>query len=127
MRLKSPPSKTNPSILAVILTLILSISSMQSTALADEPQVAAGTWHTVGLNSDGKVTAVGWNTWGQLNVSTWTDIVKVEAGWYHTVGLKSDGTVLAVGNNDFGQCNIVDWNLMLLSAIPWIPYLLFAG
>ena len=39
------------------------------------------------------------NDYGQLNVLSWTDIIKVAAGYSHTVGLKADGTVVAVGNN----------------------------
>jgi hypothetical protein len=73
------------------------------------PMVAAGWCHTVGLKSDGTVVAVGDTSWGQCNVSGWTDIVQVSAGDLHTVGLKSDGTVVAVGQNDSGQCDVGGW------------------
>lgn len=53
-----------------------------------------GRGHIVGLRRDGTVVAVGDNTYGQCNVSTWTDIVAISAGDFHTVGLKADGTVL---------------------------------
>jgi alpha-tubulin suppressor-like RCC1 family protein len=36
--------------------------------------IAAGSYHTVGLKEDGTVVAVGDNGYGQLNVSTWTNI-----------------------------------------------------
>ena len=71
--------------------------------------VSTGGYHTVGLKSDGTVVAVGWNDYGQCDVSEWTDIVAVSAGYYHTVGLKSDGTVVAVGWNDYGQCDVSGW------------------
>ena len=81
---------------AVILAawLVLAVSS---SAQMVQPQVAAGGSHTVGLKSDGTVVAVGDNSFGQLNVGSWTNIVQVAAGESHTVGLKADGTVVAVG------------------------------
>ena len=54
------------------------------------------------------MVAVGWNEYGQCNVSDWRDIVAIAAGCAHTVGLKSDGTVIA-GNNEFGQCDVGSW------------------
>ena len=71
--------------------------------------VAAGWAHTVGLRADGTVVAVGYNEYGQCDVSDWTDIVAVAAGWVHTVGLKADGTVVAVGENEYGQCDVSEW------------------
>jgi hypothetical protein len=71
--------------------------------------VAAGGLHTVGLESDGTVVAVGYNADGNCNVGGWTDITQVAAGSYHTVGLKSDGTVVAVGVNYEGQCDVGNW------------------
>ena len=76
---------------------------------AAEPQVAAGAYHTVGLQSNGTVVAVGLNDEGQTNVSSWTDIVAVAAGYSHTVGLKSDGAVVATGRNVEGQTNVSSW------------------
>lgn len=35
--------------------------------------ISAGGDHTVGLKSDGTVTAVGWNMFGQCDVGGWTD------------------------------------------------------
>lgn len=51
--------------------------------------------HIVGLKPDGTVVAVGDNTYGQCEVSGWTDIVMIAAGDWHTVGLKADGTVVS--------------------------------
>ena len=64
----------------------------------------------MGLKSDGTVVAVGDNSYGQLNVGSWSDIVQVAAGGSHTVGLKSDGTVVAVGDNDYGQLDVGSWS-----------------
>ncbi|MCR8842531.1 hypothetical protein NQ117_02445 [Paenibacillus sp. SC116] len=72
--------------------------------------IAAGRRHTVGLKSDGTVTAVGDNKNGQCDVSGWRDMVAVAAGCAHTLGLKSDGTVLAVGDNEYGQCDVSGWH-----------------
>ena len=44
-----------------------------------EDTLAAGRRHTVGLKSDGTVTAVGDNNYGQCDVSGWCDIVAVAA------------------------------------------------
>ena len=71
--------------------------------------ISAGHGHTVGLRSDSTAMAIGWNTYGACNVSTWRDIVAVAAGYAHTVGLHSNGTVVATGNNSSGQCDISDW------------------
>jgi hypothetical protein len=73
------------------------------------PMVAGGCWHTLGLKSDGTVIAVGYNSYGQCDVGSWTDIIQVDGGGEHTVGLKADGTVVAVGYNGYGQCNVGDW------------------
>jgi uncharacterized repeat protein (TIGR02543 family) len=72
------------------------------------PMVAAGQFHTVGLKSDGTVVALGFNGWGECNVSGWTDIIQVAAGFQHTVGVRADGTMVAVGAN-YGQCNVGGW------------------
>jgi alpha-tubulin suppressor-like RCC1 family protein len=62
------------------------------------------------------VVAVGYNDYGQCNVTGWTDIVHVAAGYGHTVGVKADGTVVAVGLNDDGQCDTDDWTDILQAA-----------
>ncbi len=82
--------------------------------------ISAGGRHAVAVRADGTVVATGDNTYGQCNVSEWTDIIAVSAGRYHTVGLKSDGTVVAVGLNEginpldnsrypVGQCDVSGW------------------
>ena len=71
--------------------------------------IAAGSYHTVGLKSNGTVVAVGAYWDGQCNVTDWKDMVAIVACYSHTVGLKADGTVVAVGYNGHGQCNVTDW------------------
>ena len=79
--------------------------------------ISAGSFHTVGLKSDGTVAAVGDNEYGQCDVREWTDIVAISAGGGHTVGLKFDGTVVAVGENDYGQCDVREWtDIVAISA-----------
>ncbi|MBI4812316.1 hypothetical protein HY798_02625, partial [Candidatus Falkowbacteria bacterium] len=63
----------------------------------NQPTIAAGSGHTVGLKTDGTVVGVGYNSNGQINVSAWAGIKAIAAGSEHTVGLKTDGTVVAVG------------------------------
>ena len=65
--------------------------------------------YTVGLRTDGTVVAVGYNGYGQCNVSGWTDVVAIAAGSNHTVGLRADGTVVAVGAGGSGQCDVSGW------------------
>ena len=85
--------------------------------IAHRETVSAGMWHTVGLEVDGTVVAVGSNGKGQCDVSGWQDCVAVSAGFWHTVGLKADGTVVAVGYNAYGQCDVSDWtDIVAISA-----------
>ena len=50
--------------------------------------------------------AAGSNDVGQMNVSSWYDIVSISAGDTHTVGLKADGTLVATGYNEEYQCDM---------------------
>jgi hypothetical protein len=90
-------------------SLSVSLSLAQAVQCSDVATIAAGANHTVGLKEDGTVVAVGYNNYGQLNVSVWTKIRAIAAGAYHTVGLKEDGTVVAVGYNGYGQLNVTPW------------------
>lgn len=75
----------------------------EKAALWPEGRLAAGFEHTVVLLDDGTVRAFGGNTYGQLNVEEWKDVVYVAAGAYHTLGLTADGRVLACGDNTHHQ------------------------
>ena len=69
-----------------------------------------GGYFSVGLKSNGTVVAVGMDSYGQLGVGDWTDIVQIEAGQSHTLGLKSDGTVVAAGNSEDGRLQVGAWS-----------------
>lgn len=81
--------------------------------------VAAGKDHAVGLRADGTVAATGNNTYGQCNVSGWSDIVAIDAGPRHTVGVRADGTVMIVGDNDRGQLNAGGWSNVVAVSVHW--------
>ncbi|MBO7253429.1 MAG: hypothetical protein J6V25_12475, partial [Oscillospiraceae bacterium] len=78
-----------------------------------------------GLKADGTAVAAGINTWGQCNVSQWTDLVAISGGFRHTVGLKADGTLVTVGSNKdnfanyCGQCDVQDWTDIVYIDTGW--------
>jgi len=79
--------------------------------------IAAGHNHLVALKSDGTVCAIGENSFGQCDVSSWTNIVAISAGTNHTVGICKDGTAVATGKNSDGECNVSNWsNLVSVEA-----------
>jgi len=90
--------------------------------------VAAGSYHSLFVKSDGTLWAMGANTYGQLGDNTnttrtspvqvrdssgapVTDVIAVAAGGYsyntsiygHSLFVKSDGTLWAMGANNYGQ------------------------
>ena len=82
---------------------------------AGKKPIAAGGYHTVGLQADGSVVAVGSNDYngnycGQCEVSGWSDIIAIAAGGHHTVGLRADGSVVAVGYDEDGRCEVTGWS-----------------
>ncbi len=84
--------------------------------LSSEAHIAAGGFHTVGLNKEGYVVSAGSNSHGQGKLGSWSEIHAIAAGSYHTLGLKADGTVLMAGStvspsgvNDPDKCNIDSW------------------
>ena len=81
----------------------------KSKYISNQPALAGGFGHTVGLCNDGTVVAMGNNGLGECSVDSWSDVVAVAAGAYHTVGLRSDGTVIATGENYSGQCDVDSW------------------
>ena len=64
------------------------------------------------IRADGTVVYLykGDDSYGQNNISGWTDMVQLSIGENHTVGLRADGTVTAVGDNYAGQCDVEDWS-----------------
>jgi alpha-tubulin suppressor-like RCC1 family protein len=79
--------------------------------------IQAGSYHTIGLKSDGTLWAWGDDTYGQLGdndpsnlhkvnpvkIGTDTNWASIATGDYHTLALKSDGTLWTWGNNIYGQ------------------------
>lgn len=72
--------------------------------------ISAGYKFTAAVKQDGTVVATGDNTYGQCDVSKWTDIIAVSAGDYNTVGLRSDGTIVVSGYMGKGAANVWDWS-----------------
>lgn len=80
--------------------------------------INAGTYHSVGIKSDGTIWAWGSNSYGQLgdgtkisrNIPTQIGITNnwktLISGGYHTIGIKNDGSLWAWGNNEWGQLGI---------------------
>ena len=54
--------------------LSVSLSMSQPLQCSDVATIAAGAYHTVGLKEDGTVVAVGDDSSGQLDVSSWANI-----------------------------------------------------
>ncbi len=77
--------------------------------------VAAGDYHSVGLEQDGSVWAWGYNAYGQLGTGSTTNssvpvqvaglarVTAVAAGAEHSMALNPDATVRAWGQNSAGQ------------------------
>lgn len=73
--------------------------------------VAAGIYHSLGLQTDGSIVAWGRNQSGECSVpSPNTDFRAVAAGgdyyFSHSLGLKADGSIVAWGSNWAGQCTV---------------------
>ena len=72
------------------------------------------------MRKDGRVVAVGDNSYGQCNVTDWHDIIAISAGDYHTIGLTSDGHVLTTQTKEDAPdsyAEISSWeNIVAISA-----------
>ena len=66
----------------------------------------------VAIRADGTVVYLykGDDSYGQNNISGWTDMVQLSIGRRYIVGLRADGTAAAVGDNYAGQCDVEDWS-----------------
>lgn len=66
--------------------------------------IGAGAWHTLFVNYDGTVAAVGLDNAGQCNPPPEaTNAIAVAGGYLHSMALRSDGTVVCWGDNSAGQ------------------------
>ena len=70
---------------------------------------AAGRYHTVGLRSDGTVTATDGPTSSWCRVYDLTGIAGITAGHDYTICLREDGTVLALGMKVYERTKISEW------------------
>ncbi|PYI56209.1 invasin domain 3-containing protein [Paenibacillus flagellatus] len=83
-------------------------------------RVAAGSYHTLALKSDGSVWSWGSNAWGQLGSGdtatalyarpvmaesgvAFGGVGSIEAGGAHSIAVREDGTIWTWGNNDRRQ------------------------
>ena len=64
--------------------------------------------HGLALFSDGTVRGMGNNTYGQLDVDDWHDIVAIETSAWHSVGLRRDGTVVVAGSYGWKSGDVDD-------------------
>ena len=94
---------------ALMLTLIGLNSLFMTCAESSTTQIAAGYYHTAGLQDDHTVVAVGSNAYGQTDVGTWKNITGIAAGGYHTLGVTLSGDVQAVGLNNYNQIDVGSW------------------
>ena len=68
--------------------------------------LAAGLYHNLALQSDGRVVAWGWNSNGQCDVpADLRHVVAIDAGYKHSVALNRAGLVRCFGDNSAGQCD----------------------
>ena len=93
------------------------------TTVPEMGMIEAGNYHSVFLDPDGTVFAVGSeklseyaNRGTRCDVWDWEGIVQVSAA-SHTVGLKSDGTVVQTGSCDQWKRNTDSWcDIIAISA-----------
>ncbi|MGV3661074.1 MAG: cadherin-like beta sandwich domain-containing protein, partial [Prosthecobacter sp.] len=110
--------------------------STAGTALAGKVvvAVAAGSYHSLALCSDGTLATWGDNFYGQLGNGTTTassvpvavtttdtplegkSVVAISAGRYHNLALCSDGTLVAWGSNEVARLG--NWNAWPISVKP---------
>lgn len=97
-----------------LLAVFLAAKHVTASAAPVVTSVAAGYDHTLFIESDGSLWAMGLNGHGQLGDGTTSNrlapvmivpsnVVAVAAGAYHSLFLKADGNLWAMGDNANGQ------------------------
>jgi alpha-tubulin suppressor-like RCC1 family protein len=110
--MKTPQTLPAGFVLAILFNLYLQHSIVPAAPTVT--QVSAGYYHTLFIESDGSLWAMGRNDFGQLGDGTTTNrnypvmiepsnVVAIAAGAYHSLFLKSDGNLWAMGANGNGQ------------------------
>ncbi len=78
-------------------------------------KISIGSYHSLGVKTDGTLWGWGYNEDGELGNGTYddttvpvqsgtsTDWANVSAGYYHSLGVKTDGTLWGWGYNDYGE------------------------
>jgi subtilisin family serine protease len=98
---------------------------------ADFVAVAAGAYHTLGLQIDGSIVAWGAGGCGQAAAYDYgqtcvpepnIDFVGVAAGTFHSLGVKSDGSIVTWGYNHAGQCDVPEPNTGFVAAAGGIDF-----
>src|SRR3990170_1798433 len=99
----------------LFFTLLMTAFPSGATGETVKSQIAAGSYHTLAIKSDGTLWAWGYNYSGQLGdgttsnkttpvqIGTGTNWSQIAAGGYHSLAIKSDGTLWAWSGNSFGQ------------------------
>lgn len=72
-------------------------------------RIAAGMFHTLGIQADGTVYGAGNPNMNRTKFSDCKNVVQVAAGEDFGVCLRADGTVLARGENSSGECRTSAW------------------
>ncbi|MBR3268868.1 MAG: hypothetical protein IKI58_09170, partial [Oscillospiraceae bacterium] len=75
---------------------------------SDIVSIAVGSFHTIGIQADGRLVVKGDDRSGQPDVAGWTDIIAVAAN-SHSIGLKNDGTVVTAGSELDQRCVVSEW------------------
>lgn len=68
--------------------------------------ISASNKHIVGVDYDGKVWAIGNNSYGQASTASLINVGIISAGGEHTVAINYDGTVVGVGRNNDNRLSL---------------------
>jgi alpha-tubulin suppressor-like RCC1 family protein len=101
-------------------TLSNVVSPVQSGTISTWTQIVGGFYHSLAIQSNGTLWAMGNNSWGQLGLntltsysspvqvgalSTWTQTA-IACGYRFSAAIQSNGTLFSWGNNSWGQLGL---------------------